>query len=380
MEFSITKSTFQKALHTVHGIAEQRAVNPILSHVLLQASEGKLSLTTNNLEVCVQSTVPAEIKTDGAAVLSARKLLDISGELPGESVNVELGEHMRVSLVSAKSKFYLPSLKAEEFPAFPEFQEEGFNTISAAQLKEMIRKTIFGVSTDQNRYGLSGIFFENYRPSEEEIYLRLVATDGHRLALAETKREQGEVQGLGQGVIIPRKCLAELIRIVEGEKEDLEFSFQTNSGIIRFTKDDMSVLMTVHLVDAQFPDYSTVIPKDNPYVVRLPREEFRSMVRRVSLMATGERAKPVALKLGEGLLTLTSEDREQGFASDEMAVEYRGEELQIGFNSVYLLDVINSLESDELIIELNDELRPAMLRGSEEPGYLFVIMPMRLEQ
>src|SRR6185503_3181623 len=235
-------------------------------------------------------------------------------------------------------------------------------------LREMIERTLFSVSTDETRYSLNGVFIEQGEGSN----VRMVATDGHRLAFEE--KAIGSF-GLPKGVILPRKGLAELKKLLEsGEDGAVSLGFRENMGLV--TKDKIELFM--RLIDGDFPDYTKVIPKGNPYTVKIEHDELQQALRRV-LILSSVRYKGIRMEFSEGKLSISANNPDLGEAVEEIEAEYKGKPISIGFNARYLIDVLGVLGGDgEIDIELKDELSPSVIRKAGVDNYLYVLMPMRL--
>jgi len=273
-----------------------------------------------------------------------------------------------VEIKSGKSVFKIVGLDAREFPQFPKFEGEKLSSLPAKVLREMIERTIFSVSSDETRYNLNGVFIEEVKDGK----VRMVATDGHRLALIE--REIGSF-GLSKGVILPRKGLAELRRLLDGVEEgEVSVGFKENMGLV--LKGNVELFM--RLIEGDFPDYSKVIPKDNPQLASLDQDDFLHALRRVSILSS-ERYKGIKMEFKEGKASISASNPELGEAVEEIEIAYQGKTLAVGFNARYLIDVLTVLgEGGNVEIALKDDVSPSILRKSNDDGYLYVIMPMRL--
>ncbi|HEX9443318.1 MAG TPA: DNA polymerase III subunit beta, partial [Candidatus Binatia bacterium] len=285
-----------------------------------------------------------------------------------ETLQLKRLENEWVEIKSGKSVFKIVGLDAKEFPQFPQFDGEKLSSVPAKVLREMIERTIFSVSSDETRYNLNGVFVEEIKDGK----VRMVATDGHRLAMID--RPIGGL-GLAKGVILPRKGLAELRRLLENAEEGLvSVGFKDNMGLV--VKDDVELFM--RLIEGDFPDYTKVIPKDNPQLARLEQDEFHHALRRVSLLSS-ERYKGIKMELKPGKVAITANNPELGEAVEEIEIEYPGKALTVGFNARYLMDVLAVLGAGgDVELALKDDVSPSILRKADDDGYLYVIMPMRL--
>lgn len=371
MKMSIRTAELSRALYRVQGVADKKSTMPILAHVLLDAASGEgLTVSATDLDVGLSGTYEAQVHKPGSVAVHARQLYDIVKSLPTDTLEFERQDNHWVELKSGSSRFRLVGMPADEFPALPQHAQTKTFAIPAQALSQMIERTIFCVSTDDNRHNLSGIYCESPSPR----VLRMVATDGHRLAMAERTFE-GDIP-ISQGVIVPRKGFQELRRVLSDGSlgvNDVQLGFSGNSGILRAG----SVELSTRLVEGLFPDYKQVIPKSPARQARIGRIAFAEALRRVSLLSQG-RAYGVRLTFNEGKLELLAEDPEFGEAHENLEIEYKGPTLSVGFNARYLLDVLALIADEGIVFELSDDLSPGVIKPIEEQGFLAVVMPMRI--
>jgi len=375
MELKIGAQELAKALGRSQGIVEKKSTMPILSHVLLEARKGtELHVSATDLDLSVSSEHACEVLKDGAVAVSAKHLYEIVRALPEASVTLKRASNNYLEVRSGPSEFRIVGLPAEDFPALPKFERVPFVTVEPAEILDMIERTQFAVSTDETRYNLNGVFFE---PAGGTV--RMVATDGHRLSLSERKLD-GEF-GLKRGVILPKKGLQELRKLLSEavesgeEKPEAKLGFVENNAIFRRP----GVVLAMRLIEGMFPDYRQVIPKQGEKLLVVGRERFLATLRRISLLSS-DKAHAVKLELGKGLLKVQSQNPDLGEAKEDVPVDYAGEPLKIGFNARYLLDVLGVLKSDDVQLELADDLSPGVVRGKSEAdqGFTAVVMPMRI--
>lgn len=364
MEVQLDRDAFFKGLQMVQSIVEPRQTLPILANVLLETDGEAIRITATDLEVGARVVVPAKVKGNGAITLSARKLLDIVKELPSAELSMKVQENAWVGLRCGGVAYRLVGLAAGDFPQVEPATSTGWISLDGKLLREMLAQTSFAISHDESRYALNGVLF-SFQGGE----LRLVATDGHRLALASRPRPEGGADVSG---IVPRKAVQEVARVLSAGE-----TVQVGLGENQFALRMPNFLLTARLIEGQFPNYEQVVPKAHPLQVVLPRSVFTSALRRVSVLSE-ERTKPVKLLLSSGTLKLSAYNPELGEAEETLPVEYAGDEVTIGFNSRYLLDALSPLETDQVVVELKDGLSPGVLKSLEEEGYLCVIMPMRI--
>lgn len=364
MEVHVDRDAFFRSLQMVHNVVEPRQTMPILANVLVEAEGDAMRLTATDLEVGVRVNLPARVSTPGAVTISARKLLEIVKELPPAPLAMKVQENAWVALRCAGAAYKLVGLAPEDFPQVAPGRDVTWITVDGKMLREMLEQTMFAISHDESRYALNGVLLVL-----NEREMRLVATDGHRLALA--VRVAPELPS-GMSGIVPRKAVQEIARIV-GSGEDVQVAVSENQFMLRMP----NVLLIARLIEGTFPNYEQVVPRAHPHRVVLSRSSVSSALRRVSVLSE-ERTKPVKFMLSPGLLKLAAYSPDYGEAEEQMEVQYAGEEITIGFNSRYVLEALGAQESEQIILEIKDGLSPGVIKSFEDGGSLCVIMPMRI--
>ena len=371
MQLVIEKSALLKALSHVTSIVERRNTIPILSNVLLVAANDHLCLTATDLEREVIEKVPAKISSNGGTTVQAHVLHDIVRKLPdGADVEISRADDDRVMVVAGKGAFNLQALPSDDFPELSTDDLSHSFQLKSADLKQLIEKTRFAISTEETRYYLNGIYLHQAETDGAQM-LRTVATDGHRLAQVEVPLPEGAT-GL-PGVIVPRKTVGEVHRMM-GEY-DGDVTIEMSEAKIRFSIDEL--VMTSKLIDGTFPDYGRVIPNGNDKTLAISRESFAKAVDRVSTLSS-DRGRAVKLNLSDKSLVLTVNNPDSGTATEELTVDYSEEPLEIGFNARYLLDITSQLESETASFLLADPGSPTMVRDTSDISALYVLMPMRV--
>jgi DNA polymerase-3 subunit beta len=370
MRVTIERSAFLKALTHVQSVVERRNTIPILSNVLLQAGDGQLKLTATDLDIEIVESVPAEVAKSGATTVPAHMLYDIVRKLPdGAQLEIEqAGDGQRVSIFAGRSRFSLQALPHEDFPDLAAGDFPNSFQVTGSDLKGLIEKTRFAISTEETRYYLNGIYLHEV-PSVG--MLRAVATDGHRLAQAQIARPEG-AKGM-PGVIVPRKTVLEVVKLFEGVDGAVEVSLSASK--IRFAAGDL--VLTSKLIDGTFPDYERVIPRNNDKTLELDTRSFASAVDRVSTISM-EKGRAVKLQIGGNKVVLTVNNPDSGSAEEEVACAYEADPLDIGFNSRYLMDVASQMKSDGMLFQLADAGSPTIIRDPGDEQALYVLMPMRV--
>ena len=365
MKFSISRDALIKPLNLVAGVVERRQTLPILSNVFMSLEAGQLSLTGTDLEVELVGRVPVDGDCeDGEITVPARKLVDICKSLPDGST-IEFSVSSGKAMVKAgRSRFTLSTLPASEFPSVDEQGGDLSLEIPQAVLKRLIERTSFAMAQQDVRYYLNGMLLEL-----KAGRLRMVATDGHRLALctADDAVSVGDAS-----VIVPRKGILELSRLLDA---DDTLRLVIGSNHIRAVNKQFT--FTSKLVDGKFPEYERVLPKSADKTVIGERLELRQAFTRTAILSN-EKYRGVRLKLSEDTLDITANNPEQEQAEEVVAVEYQGDELEVGFNVSYLLDVLSVLDGEKIRLSLSDSASSALLEEAEEGDSLYVVMPMRL--
>jgi len=364
MEVVIDRDAFLKGLQMVQNIVEPRQTLPILANVLLEAEGESVRMTATDLEVGARVSVPAKVGGKGAITVSARKLAEIVKELAAAAVALKVTENVTVSLRCGGATYRLVGLAPDDFPPVVPASPQSWVTLEAKILREMLAQTSFAVSHDETRYALNGVLF-----AFQGKDVRMVATDGHRLAFS--TRSLGNAIPTATG-IVPRKAVTEIMRVL-GAGEEVQIAITENQFVLQMP----NFVMTARLIEGQFPNYDAVIPRTQPGRLAAPRSSLTAALRRVAVMAE-ERNKPVKLALSPGSLKVMASSQELGEAEEILEVEYAGEEMVIGFNSRYLLEAMAALDKDQVLFEIKDAQSPGVIKSAEDEGYCCVIMPMRI--
>ncbi len=372
MKFSIERAALLRALAHVQSVVERRNTIPILSNVLLKAEKGELSLSATDMDLEILETVPAEVSSGGATTAPAHTLYDIVRKLPDKGV-VEFesnGEQTTLSVRAGRSNFKLGCLPTEDFPQMAGSSLPHSFELGAGDLKTLIDRARFAISTEETRYYLNGIYLHAAKSGDVAV-LRAVATDGHRLARVEMPLPEGAAKM--PGIIVPRKTVAEIRKLIEESNGAIGISLSETK--IRFSFDD--VVLTSKLIDGTFPDYERVIPSGNDKVLEVDPRVFAQAVDRVATIAT-EKTRAVKLSIDRGQLTVSANSPESGSASEELEVSYTSTPLEIGFNSRYLLDITQQIEGDGCRLLIADSASPTVIRDTSDASALYVLMPMRV--
>ncbi len=372
MKLTIERAALLKALGHVQSVVERRNTIPILSNVLLSAGRGAVAFSATDLDMEIVDETSAQVDTTGQITAPAHTLYEIVRKLP-EGAEVELkfnGEDPRLSVQAGRSRFNLPVLPAGDFPVMSSDGLSSRISLDADSLARLIDKTRFAISTEETRYYLNGLYIHTVMDNGV-AKLRAVATDGHRLALAEMPAPEGAVGA--PGVIVPRKTVQEVRRLLEDAGEMVEV--QVSPAKVRFEFGKAALISKV--IDGAFPDYLRVIPRDNTRVVMIDNKLFERAVDRVATISA-EKSRSVKLAIEPGRLTLTVRNMEAGQAIEELEIDYDGEAFEIGFNARYLLDVCGQIQGELMELRFADPASPTLVLDPTDAGVQYVLMPLRV--
>jgi DNA polymerase-3 subunit beta len=376
MKCSVAKKTLVKSLSHADTIAGSKSTIPVLSNVLLDTQGNEISILSSNLETGIKITDSVGVEEEGALAVNGRKLLSIIRELPEDDVIISSDEHNRLTVRSLSSainaQFTIAGVSKDEFPEVRAEPDGDYIGVDAETFKSMIRKVIFSISSDENKYSLTGIFLE-----KDEDTINMVATDGKRLALV-TRR--GEELGVNMeqfeiphdGVIVPKIVFSELLKY-SFEKNSLRMGFSKNQ--IFFSYDN--IRLASNLIEGKYPEYKKIIPADRTRYLIVEKSPFTHAIKRVSVLVD-ESYNQIKLSMRGGIMTLSSQNPTLGGAVEEISVEYEGEDIDIALNYVYLIDCLKEIDSDRITIDFENAERVITVKGSDEVGYINLIMPMKL--
>jgi len=372
MKLTLERSALLNALSHVQNVVERRNTIPILSNVLMNAEDGALKLTATDLDIEAVDVADANVSVSGAVTAPAQTLFDVVRKLPtGADIEMELqADNQRLAIRSGRANFALPTLPASDFQTMAGEAGGSRFEIGAHDLRRLIDKTRFAISTEETRYYLNGIYLHGAKSDGQDV-LRTVATDGHRLALAEIPAPTGAADLAG--VIVPRKAVGEARRLIDGvdgavivEVSDAKIIFRAGRAVL-----------TSKLIDGSFPDYARVIPQGNDKKLVIDNKAFEAAVDRVATVSA-ERSRSVKMSLSDGKLTLAVNHAETGQGNEEIEAGYSAEAMEVGFNAKYLLDVAGQIEAGEAEFLFNDPASPALVLDPSDPAARYVLMPLRV--
>lgn len=367
MKFAIDRLSLLRPLGHVSSVVERRNTIPILANIVMRADAGQLSLTATDMEMDIAEQISCSVQQEGACTVPAHLFYDIVRKLPdGAEVEVSVADG-NASIKAGRSAFTLPTLPVEDFPTFNVSELPVQFSLTTADMRHQIDTTRFAISNEETRYYLNGIFFHK----SDSGSLAAVATDGHRLALAQMDMPQG-ADAMPE-IILPRKAVGELRKLLDDEDGEVSVSLSETRAEFAFGQ----VRLTSKLIDGSFPDYTRVIPKGNDKILVVDAGLFSAAVDRVSTISS-EKSRAVKLSLTTNLLTLSASTPEASSAVEEIEVNYTGDDLDIGFNARYLLEIAQQVEGDVMQLALSDPGSPSLISTPEDDQNLFVLMPMRV--
>jgi len=372
MKFTIERSALLKALGHIQSVVERRNTIPILANVLIEATKGKVALTATDMDLAIIETALADVAKTGSITVQAHTLYDIVRKLPeGAQVSFDGGgDKGQISLRAGRSVFTLAALPAEDFPKMTGGDLPNNFELPAAELRTLVDRTRFAISTEETRYYLNGIFLHATQSSSVKV-LRAVATDGHRLARVEMPLPAG-AENI-PGVIVPRKTVMEVRKLIEETSGAVNVSLSDTR--VRFAFDD--AILTSKLIDGAFPDYERVIPSGNDKVMEVNCRDFAAAVDRVATIST-EKSRAVKLTVAKNQLTLSATSPDSGSATEEIEVRYAASPIEIGFDSRYLLDIAEQIEGEGAKFLMADAASPTLVQDAADQSALYVLMPMRV--
>jgi DNA polymerase-3 subunit beta len=374
MKFKISQDHFVNGLQQVLNVVGTRSTMPILNNVLIEAKDGRISLTTTNLDLAIRCHIKADVSEEGGITLPVRKLANIIRQLPQKEVFLETGKNNQAKITSGGSLFKVMGIAVDEFPSLPTFENRHVFDLDQTEVQRMLKHVSYAQSTDENRYILNGVYF-NF--SDEK--LTLVATDGRRLALTSLETEISEDNA--GSLILPAKTVAELERLL-GKGGAVKIAFNDRQVAFEIGISDTGdtglvdhLYLVSKIVEGNYPNYRQVIPKETEHRVKIERELMEECVNRAALV-TSDKSNSVKLKMSKNLLEISGSSSEYGESHESMAIAYDGPEVQVAFNPAFLVDPLRALDKDEVFFEFKDELSPGLFKTLD--SFICVIMPLRL--
>src|SRR4051812_31342251 len=365
MEFRIAKVEFLRGLRLAQGIADRKSTMPMLANVLLRTQgKNQLLVAATDLNVSLTAELKSTNVSEGGITLGAKNLYELVSNAPGDEISLKKTDNHWAEIKSGKVTYRIVGMPDRDFPKVPDHREAQYTVVESAVLREMIERTLFSVCNDETRFHLNGVFFES-----DGSKARMVSTDGHRLSKVERTIPNGPK--LSAGVIIPKKGLLEIRRVLDAGPQ-CKLAIKTPHVFL--VQDDIA--LAVKLIDAQFPAYEPVIPKDHKRIITVDRMRFIDALKRAQLMSSETRGVKVsATKEG---ITITSDNPDLGEVREELDADYNGDPIAIGFNPKYVVELLGQMASDSVTLKLGGELDPGLLEPTGGDAYLGVVMPMRI--
>mgnify|MGYP001200030884 FL=1 len=371
MKFVVEKNALIKALSHVQSIVERKNTLPILSNILIEAKENCIILSSTDMDISITEKINHNSIEDGSTTVNASTLYDIVRKLPdNKEIEFIANDGKILSIRSGSSRFSLACLPREDFPII-ETEDAGIKLkVDSQTFFKLIEKTKFAISNEETRYFLNGLYF-NLRKDEKNNYITIVGTDGHRLSKIDYLYQPESIETIG--VIIPKKTINELSKLLSEFTGDINIDLNSNKIIFYINE---SILIS-KLIDGNFPDYKRVIPTENKNTLEVKRENLFKAVDRVSTI-TSDKLPIIKFKLLSNIMNISTSNNENGTATEDVQTIYAGEEIEIGFNSKYVLDMLNNLEDEDIILNFKDNSSPIIATEKSNPDLIYVLMPMRI--
>ena len=371
MKFIVTKPVIFKTLSHLQSIVNKKNTLPILSNILIEADQNSLTLSSTDMDISIRETINCDVVESGSTTLNAQIMFDIIKKLPDTSEIEFISNDSKILTIRSNvSKFSLSCLPKDEFPIIETKSSGKKITVKAQTIFNLINKTKFAISNEETRYFLNGLYF-NISSDEKSSILTFVGTDGHRLATSSSKTKQynNEVPG----VIIPKKTINELSKLLAENSNDIEIDISSNKIIFYIE----NLILISKLIDGNFPDYKKVIPNNNNQQLTVNRLSLLSAVDRVSTIAN-EKSPSIKFKLLKNLINLSTINNENSTATEDLEAKFDGNEIEIGFNSRYIMDILGNLEGEEIKLSFNDNVTPIIAQEQSNSDIIYVLMPMRV--
>ncbi len=374
MIIKITRDDLYAGVSFLQNITTKKTTIAILYNILIETDFNSIILTATDLEVGIKIKIPAEIQTPGSITLPAKKIFEILRETSEDNLKLELSENNWVKIITESGNYKLAGIDSEEYPKFPEFSEDILSTIPCEVLSDIIEKTFFAISTDtETQFNLIGSLFET-ETKEDKNYIKFVSSDGHRLLLMERSVDT-DISNLkmDKAILVPRKGVMEMRKFCE-KSEFVEIGFDEKQAVLK----NENSLMIIRLLNGDFPKYKTILNAINKdQFIEIDRNEFILALKRINLFRDDE-FSAIKFNLSENLLTLSSKDIDIGSGIEKLSIVYSGEKMDIGFNARYFIESLQVMQSKKIKCYLSSQETPFLVEGEYDPGYVSVIMPMKI--
>lgn len=374
LSFTVNKNAFHESLNSLQNICNKKGTLAIISNILIESSNGGILLTGTDLEVGLQIFVNAEIYNEGSLTLPAKKIFEIVRESGSDNISVEEMENSWVIIKAGLSTYNLAGMASSEFPEFPDYQQDNFISLECHYFLELIEKCIFSIANEQeNIYSLTSVLFEKDK-IEEQYYLRMVSSDGHRLSIMQKEVSADlEKLELNEVTLIPKKGLQEWKKFCEN-RDSIEISFEKRQMVLR----DKRAIMVIRLKNGEFPQYSAIINAiELTNCLKIKRIPFLESLKRINIF-TEDIYHTIQLKIDKGQMILSSQNADLGNAKDELPIIYDGETLTLGFNCRYFIEALQVMECESIDAYINSNSSPCLMKSEDDKGFISIIMPMQL--
>jgi len=374
MKFTVQRNTFLEGIQKTLSIVEKKTTMPILNNILLRTGNNKITIVATDREIGLVADYSAEILEEGQVTVSARKLYEMIREIQGDSVQFEANESHRVTVTCQKIIYKIPGLSADDFPSVIDDRTDvNFSSMQGKFIEGLIRKTSFAMSGDEMRKNLNGVLVETLDDGGKNT-LRMIATDGHRLAIASADIGEAALFKLEKGIIIPRKGLNEIKRLIEDAPEEIFVGIRQGMCIVKTD----STMLRVSLVDAEYPDYRRVMPAEKGIVVQFEKDAILHALRRMSVISS-ERYSGVIIALSEGKMVLESTNPDVGEAKEEIEIAYHEKDISIGYNVKYLIDAMEVIDDETVVFEIGVGMKPGVIKPAHNDEYMCIVMPLKVQ-
>jgi DNA polymerase-3 subunit beta len=374
MKFTVQRNTFLEGIQKTLSIVEKKTTMPILNNILLRTGNNKITIVATDREIGLVADYGAEILEEGQVTVSARKLYEMIREIQGDSVQFEANESHRVTVTCQKIIYKIPGLSADDFPSVIDDRTDvNFSSMQGKFIEGLIRKTSFAMSGDEMRKNLNGVLVETLDDGGKNT-LRMIATDGHRLAIASADIGEAALFKLEKGIIIPRKGLNEIKRLIEDAPEEIFVGIRQGMCIVKTD----STMLRVSLVDAEYPDYRRVMPAEKGIVVQFEKDAILHALRRMSVISS-ERYSGVIIALSEGKMVLESTNPDVGEAKEEIEIAYHEKDISIGYNVKYLIDAMEVIDDETVVFEIGVGMKPGVIKSAHNDEYVCIVMPLKVQ-
>lgn len=374
MKFTVQRNTFLEGIQKTLSIVEKKTTMPILNNILLRTGNNMITIVATDREIGLVADYGAEILEEGQVTVSARKLYEMIREIQGDSVQFEANESHRVTVTCQKIIYKIPGLSADDFPSVIDDRTDvNFSSMQGKFIEGLIRKTSFAMSGDEMRKNLNGVLVETLDDGGKNT-LRMIATDGHRLAIASADIGEAALFKLEKGIIIPRKGLNEIKRLIEDAPEEIFVGIRQGMCIVKTD----STMLRVSLVDAEYPDYRRVMPAEKGIVVQFEKDAILHALRRMSVISS-ERYSGVIIALSEGKMVLESTNPDVGEAKEEIEIAYHEKDISIGYNVKYLIDAMEVIDDETVVFEMGVGMKPGVIKPAHNDEYVCIIMPLKVQ-